>query len=176
MASNPVLSLRLRAVPRYVHPRVCSSAPYRSAVNMRRCRLAGKELGFGFVGPPLWSPLFYPQHADGPAQQKFKRSPKPDPKHISLEIPTDTIAGPLGFRTDLDIGPRVRRLSLGSSLLGAGRSHSIVALDENDTRASRVIFQNKGGKDQGLPAPGIPTTGMIAGGDEHGNGSTSECS
>ena len=107
---------------------------------------------------------------------RLSKSSRDDPKHISLEIPTDTIAGPLGFQADLDISPRVRRLSLGSSLLGAGRPHSIVALDENDTRASRVIFQNKGGKDQGLPAPGIPTTGMIAGGDEHGNGSTSECS
>lgn len=47
-----------------------------------------------------------------PFRKKSKKSPKPPPKHIVLGIPTNTIVGPLGFQTDLDIGPKGERVVL----------------------------------------------------------------
>ena len=39
-----------------------------------------------------------------------------------------------------------------------------MALDENDTRVARVVFQDKKGQDQiGLPAPGTSATGSVVG-------------
>lgn len=37
--------------------------------------------------------------------KKSKKSHKPSQRRLSLGIPTNIAAGPLGFRTDLDIGP-----------------------------------------------------------------------
>jgi len=47
-----------------------------------------------------------------PFSKKSKKSPKPSLKHIALGIPTNTIVGPLGFRTDLDIGPKGEKIVL----------------------------------------------------------------
>jgi len=47
-----------------------------------------------------------------PFNKKPGESPKPSPKHISLGILTNTIVSPVGFRTDLDIGPKGERIVL----------------------------------------------------------------
>jgi len=41
--------------------------------------------------------------------KKSKKSLKSSPRHISLGIPTNTAIGPLGFRVELDIGPKGER-------------------------------------------------------------------
>jgi len=38
--------------------------------------------------------------------KKSKKSFKSSQRHISLGIPTNIAAGPLGFRAELDIGPK----------------------------------------------------------------------
>lgn len=71
-----------------------------------------EEVVFGFVGPPLWSPL-YPQRADGSIRQKAQEIPKTFPKtDFFLGIPTNVIVGPLGFQTDLDISPKGEKIVL----------------------------------------------------------------
>ena len=49
-------------------------------------------------------------------------------------------------------------------------------IDENDTRASRIVLHDKKSEDQPLPVPGTSAAGVVAGGDGHENESTSECS
>lgn len=68
----------------------------------------GQRVGFGFVGPshrfsflsiskPKMNNLF---------DKKFKKSSKYSQQAVFLGIPTNIAAGPLGFRADLDIGPK----------------------------------------------------------------------
>jgi len=49
-------------------------------------------------------------------------------------------------------------------------------IDENDTRASRIVFHDKRSEDQPLLVPGTSVVGVVVGSDECGNESTSECS
>jgi len=55
-----------------------------------------------------------------PFDKKSNKSLKSSQRHTALEIPTNLAAGPLGFRTKLDIDPKGER---GRSYrdLGAGR-------------------------------------------------------
>ena len=48
-------------------------------------------------------------------------------------------------------------------------------LDENDVRASQIVFNDKESEGQGPPVPGPSTSGAVVGGDEHGTGPLSEC-
>ena len=41
-----------------------------------------------------------------PPDKKSKKPPKLSQKHIVLGIPTNIAVGPLGFRAELDIGPK----------------------------------------------------------------------
>ena len=96
----------------------------------------------------------------------LKKSPKP-PQNIPLGIPTNIAAGPLGFRAELDITPKGKLDRL--LRLREDSTDSTAALDKKDIRASHVVFHNEKGEDQGLSAPGTPTTGTAVAGDEHGN-------
>ena len=56
---------------------------------------------------------------------------------------------------------------------GANRPDLTVMLDEDDARASRIVFHDKDSEDRGLPALELSTTGVAV--DEVGNSPTSEC-
>ena len=55
---------------------------------------------------------------------------------------------------------------------GADRPDSAVTLDENDARASRILFRNERNEDDELPALKTSTTGAAVGSDERGSGPT----
>ena len=105
-------------------------------------------------------------------EKKSKKSHKSAQRHVSLGIPTNIAAGPLGFRAELDIGPKGERRSHRDS---ESRPDSTVTPDENDTRVSRIVFKDKKREDQGLPARGTSTAGVVVGGGGHGDGPPSEC-
>jgi len=104
-------------------------------------------------------------------EKKSKKAHKSTQRLISLGIPTNIAAGPLGFRAELDIEPRGGSRS---SHNFEYQSDSTVTLDENDTRASRIVFQDKKREDQGLSVPGTSTAGALVGGGEHGDDPTGE--
>ena len=102
-----------------------------------------------------------------------KKSKKSLKSHITLGIPINVAAGPLGFRTELDIGPKGEQGRPYHDLEGDGPDPA-VALDENDTRASRVVFLENKSEDQRPPTPEALTPDAAVDGTEHGNGLTSE--
>lgn len=72
--------------------------------------------------------------------------------------------------------PKVSRVVLIAILIDERIGLNLtVVLDEKETRASRIVFHNKGSGDQGHPAPGASTSGTVAGGNGHKNGPKSEC-
>ena len=106
--------------------------------------------------------------------KKSKKSLKPSQRHVSLGIPTNIAAGPLGFRAELDTGSGGKS-SRSCHDPGADRPDSTVTLDEKDTRASRIVFRSQKSEDKRLPAPKAVISHVVVGGDERGNDSTSEC-
>ncbi|KAF9642939.1 hypothetical protein BDM02DRAFT_1798063 [Thelephora ganbajun] len=84
--------------------------------------------------------------------KKSKKSPEPSPKHISLGIPANTAAGPLGFRAELDIGPD----------------------DEGNNRGSRIVFQDNSGEDKEHPTPEASISGPAVVGTDHRSNPTRE--
>ena len=60
--------------------------------------------------------------------------------------------------------------------LGVDQPDSTVAPDEDDTRASRILFHDKKSEDQRLLAPETSIPGTVVDNDKHGNRPTSECS
>jgi len=66
-----------------------------------------------------------------------------------------------------------------SALVSAGQylSHQpapnndlmVFLMDKKGTGVSRIVICDDNCEDQGLPAPGILTTGVVVGSDEHGN-------
>ena len=59
---------------------------------------------------------------------------------------------------------------------GADRPDPTVALDENDARASRILFHNENSEYQRPPTPETSTPRTAVGDDERGNAPTGECS
>jgi len=104
-------------------------------------------------------------------KKKSKKLHKSARQHIYLGIPTHIAAGPLGFQAELDIGPKGESRSYRDL---ENQPDPTVTPDENDTRASRIVFQDKK-EDQGLYPPGTSTAGAAVGGGEHGEDPTSEC-
>ena len=49
-----------------------------------------------------------------------------------------------------------------------------VTLDENNPRASRIVYNVNRSEDKTLPAPGAPTDGIAVGDGERDNGPTGE--
>ena len=70
-----------------------------------------------------------------------EEKPKPSRRHISLGIPTNVAAGPLGFRAELDIGAQGEQDRSCHDLEADGPDPTVV-LDEGDARASRIVFQD----------------------------------
>ena len=99
----------------------------------------------------------------------FKKSPKPPkpPKHITLGIPTNIAAGPLGFRAELDIDPKGEQNRLSRSRTDS--PDSTATLDKKSTGPSRIVVHDERRGDQAYRPPGISTAGAVVGGDEPGN-------
>jgi len=107
--------------------------------------------------------------------KKSKKSLKPSRGHISLGIPANTAVGPLGFRTELDFGPKGER-GLSYRDLEADRSDSsTVTPDEGDSRTSWIVLHDKKSENRGLNPAETSATGAVVGGDDHGIGHTGEC-
>lgn len=102
--------------------------------------------------------------------KKSKKLPKSALRHTSLGIPTNVITGPLGFRAELDIGPKSEWYRSYRDLEADGPDLTMVS-DEKNARASRIVFH--GGKSDHQENL---TPGTVVSGDGHGNGPTSECS
>ena len=103
--------------------------------------------------------------------KKSKKLQKSSQRLVSLGIPTNIAVGSLGFRAELDIGPKGERVTISDP---GDRPDSTAMLDENDVRASRIEFNHKESEDQGLPVPGPSTSGAVIGGDDHDTGPISE--
>ena len=110
---------------------------------------------------------------DRPSGKRSKKSLKPF-QHIFLGIPTNVAAGPLGFRAELDIGPKGEK-SRPHHDSETDRPDPTGTPDEKDTRASRIVFCDKEREDQGAPVEETSTCNMVIGDDEQGNGLPSEC-
>jgi hypothetical protein len=106
--------------------------------------------------------------------KKSKESLKSSQRHTSLGIPTSTAAGPLGFRADLDIGPKGEQSRSYHDLEADGPDPTVE--DEKDTRTSRIVFQENKSEGQGLAATEFSTPGAVVGSTEDGNDPASECS
>jgi hypothetical protein len=90
--------------------------------------------------------------------KKPRKSIQSSQRHVALGIPTNIAVGPLGFRAELDIGPKGKQ-SRSYRDLEADRPDSTVTLDEESPRVSRIVFHDKRGKDQELPALETSTPG-----------------
>ena len=106
--------------------------------------------------------------------KKSKDSRKPSQRLLSLGIPTNVAIGPLGFRAELDIGPKGEPSRPYRDLEADGPDPTVVP-DEKDTIASRIVFQESKNEDQGLPATEISMSVAVVGGTEHENDAAGEC-
>jgi len=118
---------------------------------------------FGVVGPLLWSSR-YLQSADGPyVQQKVQE--------IAQIFPATHLAGnPHQHRRWPAWLPGEKGCDFGGD-----RPDLNAMPDENDARASRIVFNYKESEGQGFPVPGTSASGAVLGGDEHGIGPIGEC-
>ena len=135
-----------------------------------------KKVGFGIVGPPLWFfPLCPPRtRMDRLFNRKPKKSLKSPQRHITLGIPTNIAAGPLGFRADLDAGSTGEQDRPYHDSEADGPDPT-AAPDEKDIKAQRIVFQEKESEGQGSTATGVSTSDAVVGGIEHLDDATSEC-
>lgn len=101
--------------------------------------------------------------------KKPKKSFRPSQRPISLAgIPTGVALGPVGFLAELDPNPRGEH-ACSRRDLEAYRSDSTMTIDENDTGGSRIVYNDTGGRSEGLLAPGTSTAGTVVGHDKHGD-------
>ena len=135
----------------------------------------GEEREIGVVGPPHCTFLLTPNTQMNRLFNKRSEKPlKPSQRHVSLGIPTNVAIGPLGFRAELDIEP-LGGWGFSPHDLGADRTGSTAVLDENDTRASRIVFYDKKSEDRKHPTLETSNHSAVIGGDEHGDWPISEC-
>lgn len=152
-----------RAILRRPHLWIC----------LRRTDVAQRAKGWYLV---LWVrhfglPFTPRARTDRMFNKKSKKLHKSSQRHVSLGIPTNIAVGSLGFRAELDIGPNGQRCHD-----SRGDPPDLTAiLDENDVRASRIVFNDKGSEGQGLPVPGPSTSGAAVDGDGRGTGPIGEC-
>ena len=106
--------------------------------------------------------------------KKSKKSLKSPQTHTSLGIPANIAAGPLGFRTELDIDPKGEQGCSYHDFCAGRPDLAGMMPDENDTMASRITaLRDNKSEDRGLPSMPEPST-IDAVGDKHGNGPTSQ--
>jgi len=106
--------------------------------------------------------------------KKSKKSPKYSQRDIFPGILTNTAVGPLGFRTQLEIAPEGEQ-NRSYQDLDVDWTDSTVALDEESSGVSRIVFQGKTDEVQEPPAPETSTPGTVDVGDtNHGHDPLSE--
>ena len=137
-------------------------------------QLGTKRPEFGVVGPSIWFSLCSNHTMNRLFDKKSKDSRKSSQRLVSLGIPTNVAIVPLGFRAELDIGPKGERCRPYRDLEADGPDPTVVP-DEKDTRASRIVFQESKNEDQGLTATEIPTPVAVVGVTKHGNDTAGEC-
>jgi hypothetical protein len=106
--------------------------------------------------------------------KKSKKLLKSSQRYISLGIPTNIAVGPLGFRAELDTGPSGKQ-SRSYHDSKADRPDLTATLDEGSPRTSQIVFQDKRGESQELPAPETSTSGIVVGRTDHGNDLEGKC-
>ena len=126
------------------------------------------------MGPSLWFSLCSKHAMNRLFDKKSKDSRKSSQRLVSLGIPTNVAIGPLGFRAELDIGPKGERCRPYWDLEPDGPDPTVVP-DEKDARASRIAFQENKNEDRGLTATEVPTPVAVVGVTEYGNDTTGEC-
>ena len=105
--------------------------------------------------------------------KKPKKSFKSSQRHISLGIPTNIAAGPLGFRAELDFDPKGEQSRSRHDLEVDGTDLSAI-LDEKGVGASQIIFRDGKSEDHGLAVTDVLATGSTVSSIEHGSDPTSE--
>lgn len=103
-----------RWFPDIVHPRVRSSAPHRVVDNMCPVTVLTDEQRDGVWccgSTSLVSSLPPARKMSHSSHKKSKKSSKPPPTHVFLGISANAITGPLGFRTELGIGPKGKKIA-----------------------------------------------------------------
>ena len=129
-------------------------------------------------GLALWVPTLAfsppPKTQMNPFSKKREKPLKPSQQAIFPGIITNTAVGPLGFRTELGVGPEGER-SRSLSRLEADESDSTVAQGGKNSGGPWIVYQDKKNEDQVLPAPETSNPGVIDGGNEHGNNPTGRC-
>ena len=104
--------------------------------------------------------------------KKLKKPLKSSQRLVPLGVPTNIAVGPLGFHADLDIDPKGEQTCCHRDFEIAEPDPTVL-LDEKDTRAGRIVFQENKDEDRGLAsATGVSTA---SGGIGHGGNPASEC-
>jgi hypothetical protein len=106
--------------------------------------------------------------------KKSKKSPRLSQQHLVLGLPTNVAAGPLGFRAELDIGPKGEETRFYHGFWSRPTWFD-TTLDEESPRTSRIAFHDKRSEGQQLPAPETSTPSVAVASTEHGNDLTGEC-
>ena len=177
--SLPFLHLAaLHEVQRLDYPNVSAKTYPRHTVDVlpacsSRANGPMKWAGFGVVGPTLWSPL----PSDNTMSRLFSKKPKKPLKssqrHISLGIPTNIAAGPLGFRAELAVDSEGQQ-SRSCHDLEVDGPDLIAILDENDAKGSRIVLHDKMSGDQGSAVTDVLATGFVVKSNEQGGDPTSK--
>jgi len=106
------------------------------------------------------------------SDKESKKPSKPPQRHISLGlIPSNIAVGPSGFRAEPATDAKSEQ-SRSYHDLEADDPDSTVALDKKDTKALRIVSQEKN-EDQGLAVTEVPTPNAAVDGSEQGNDPTS---
>ena len=105
--------------------------------------------------------------------KKSKKSLKSSQRHVSLGIPTNIAVGPLGFRAELDVDSEGQQ-SRSCHDLEVDGPDLIAILDENDAKASRIVFHDKKGGDQGSAITDVLAAGSVVKSNEQGGDPTSK--
>jgi len=107
------------------------------------------------------------------SDKESKKLPKPPQRHISLGlIPSNVAVGPVGFRAEPATDTKSEQ-SRSYHDLEADGPDSTMALDKKDTRALRIVSQEKN-EDQGPTVTEVSTPNAVVDGAEQGNGPTSK--
>ena len=128
----------------------------------------------GFVGPPIWSPLFPITMMNHPFKNKRKQSPDPSPPDTSPGVLADIAVGPVSHRAQSNIGLEGGRIRSYQDL-EIGRADLTVAPGEGSSGDSQIVFQDSMEAGQEHPASVASTSGAIISGIESRNNRTNEC-
>jgi len=166
LLTHPTISPQLEGIPRYrLYAGLCHIEKWR----MRILGAAGFSAGY-----PSLRPFTLDLERGWIALAKYSRNHTNLPRETCLwESPPTSPFSHLASERIWTSGPKVSRIVL-VSRLRADRPDLPMAVDEHDTRASRIVFHDKKGEGQGLHASETLSAGATVGGDGHENDPTGE--